>query len=123
MNQFREWEKEYKKPVFLTKDSKPQADTVRFLKFLKKEGVDIAQSTVVDLGAGTGRNGNYLATLGATVFGIELSKTATLLAQKRAQEAGLDATYTQGDMGEKLPYKDEQFSVAQIGRASCRERV
>lgn len=112
MNQFKEWEREYQKPLFLTKDDKPQADTVRFLRFLKKEGVNIAESTVVDLGAGTGRNGNYFASLGATVFGIELSKTATLLAQNRAQGGGLNATYTQGDMGEKLPYVDEQFDIA-----------
>ncbi len=112
MNQYKQWENEYKKPVFLTKDEKPQADTVRFMKFLRQIGLDLSETELVDLGCGTGRNGNYFASLGATVSGIELSKTATLLAQKRAQEAGLDTIYIQGDMGQKLPYRDEQFDIA-----------
>lgn len=31
------WEKEYRNPLLVTKNEGPQADTLRFLKFLKKE--------------------------------------------------------------------------------------
>ena len=33
------WEKEYKNPKFLSKKNEPQADVLRFFKFLKKNEV------------------------------------------------------------------------------------
>jgi SAM-dependent methyltransferase len=112
MAQKNEWEREYRNPVFLTKDSKPQKDTIRFAKFLKKNGIDFDESVMVDLGSGTGRNGNYFAEQGTHSYGIELSQTAVDLANKRAGEAMIPCEYIQGDMGVKLPYSDDQFDFA-----------
>jgi len=111
-NQFNQWEREYNNPKFLTKDSKPQSDTVKFAKFLRKNGIDFENSRLVDLGSGTGRNGNFFAEKGCEVFGIELSKTATDIANDRAKQSNLNAVYVQGDMGEKLPYNSEYFDIA-----------
>jgi len=111
-NQYTEWEREYKNPLFLTKDSKPQKDTLRFFKYIKKQGFDITQSSVLDLGSGTGRNTNYIASLGGRAVGIELSKTALALAEKRAKEMHVSSAFIQGDMGEPLPFDDEIFDCA-----------
>jgi SAM-dependent methyltransferase len=104
------WEREYRNPKLVTKKEEPQADTLRFLKFLKKEQrLNIENLIVLDLGCGTGRNANYLAKLGNRVIGIEISNTALALAKSRARESGVLVDYSLGDIGE--PYKIESASV------------
>lgn len=79
------WEREYKNPKLITKNEKPQADTLRFFKFLKKERKIILEGkNILDLGCGTGRNANYLAELGNNVIGIEIAKTALDIAKARS---------------------------------------
>jgi SAM-dependent methyltransferase len=97
------WEREYKKPTFLTKKNEPQQDVVRFVRFLKKEGIDIKTSVVVDLGSGTGRNSNYFASFGAKVYGVEISKTAVAQAEKEAQEKKLRVSYCTQSMADHIP--------------------
>src|SRR5680860_552128 len=93
MVQKKEWEKEYRDSTFVTMHDAPQKFFLRFLKYLKKAGVDIKDLKVLDLGCGTGRNANYLAELGAIVTGIEISDTAVRLAKKRAEEKELKVKY------------------------------
>ena len=84
------WEREYQNPKLVTKDDKPQADVLRFLKFLKKEmKYEVEGRNILDLGCGTGRNSNYLAREGNNVIGIEISKTAIGIAKARAEQARL----------------------------------
>jgi len=104
------WEREYKNPMFVTKNEGPQADTLRFLKFLKKEEkYKMEDKVILDLGCGTGRNANYLAELGNKVIGIEISKIALEIAQARRRELGLSVDYRLGDIGE--PYNIEDNSI------------
>lgn len=104
------WEREYRNPLLVTKNDGPQADTLRFLKFLKKEQkFRVEERTILDLGCGTGRNSNYLADLGNKVIGIEISKTAINLAKVRANDMGIEVDYRLGDIGE--PYKIEDNSI------------
>ncbi len=106
------WDREYKNPKLVTGKSDPQADTLRFLKFLKKEQkFRVEDRNILDLGCGTGRNANYLADLGNKVIGIEISKTALSLAKTRAQEMGINVDYRQGDIGEKYDIEDESIDV------------
>jgi SAM-dependent methyltransferase len=106
------WEREYRNPKLVTKDDKPQADILRFLKFLKKEEKYIVSDKVVlDLGCGTGRNSNYFAKEGNSVIGIEISKTALLLAKERAKELGLVVDYRLGDIGEKYDIDDKSIDI------------
>jgi SAM-dependent methyltransferase len=104
------WEKEYRNPLLVTKNDGPQADTLRFFKYLKKEEkYPIENRTVLDLGCGTGRNANYLADLGNSVIGIEISKTALDIAKKRATDLGISVDYRLGDIG--APYDIADASV------------
>lgn len=106
------WEREYRNPKLVTKDDKPQADILRFLKFLKKEEKYIVNDKVVlDLGCGTGRNSNYFAKEGNSVIGMEISKTALFLAKERAKELGLTVDYRMGDIGEKYDIEDRSIDV------------
>lgn len=104
------WEREYKNPGFVTKKDGPQADTLRFFKWLKKDQKFILENkNVLDLGCGTGRNSNYLAERDNTVTGIEISKTAITLAQERALEMDLKVNYILGDIGTN--YKIDNASI------------
>lgn len=106
------WDKEYMSPKLVTKDDKPQADTLRFLKFLKKEQkYKIENKAILDLGCGTGRNSNYLAKEGNHVVGIDISKTALSMARERGRELDLDVDYRLGDIGEDYEMKDDSVDV------------
>ncbi len=112
MPQGAAWEREYKNPQFLTKDAEPQIDTKRFLRFLEsKQGLALEGLRVLDLGSGTGRNANYIAKLGNSVEGLEISATAVRLAQERAKALGVDAHFRVADMGVKYPFADQSFEV------------
>jgi SAM-dependent methyltransferase len=107
MHQGNAWEREYKNPKLITKNDGPQADTLRFFKFLKKEEKFLLENkTVLDLGCGTGRNANYLAERGNNVIGIEISQTALELAKSRARELGVNVDYRLGDIGAYSAYTD-----------------
>ena len=106
------WDREYKNPLLVTKNEGPQADTLRFLKFLKKkQKYRIEDKVMLDLGCGTGRNSNYLADLGNKVIGIEISKTALHLAKTRANDMGVNVDYRFGDIGEKYDIPDNSMDV------------
>jgi SAM-dependent methyltransferase len=106
------WDREYNNPLLVTKNDGPQADTLRFLKFLKKEEkYKVEDKVILDLGSGTGRNANYLADLGNKVIGIEISKTAFGIARARASELGLHVDYLLGDIGEEYEMKDNSVDI------------
>lgn len=112
MNQGRAWENEYMNSKLVTKAEGPQADTLRFLKFLKKEQkYKVDGKNILDLGSGTGRNANYLAEEGNSVIGIEVSKTALNIAKERAVDMGLKLDYRLGDIGEHYDIPDESIDV------------
>jgi SAM-dependent methyltransferase len=119
MAQEQVWEREYQNSKLVTKDDKPQSDTLDFLKYLKREkGVNLAGLRALDLGSGTGRNSNYLALEGAVVTGIEISGTALLIAATRARELGLigagvdsNIEYIKGNIGEILQFENEEFDL------------
>ena len=86
MSQELVWDREYRKSKLLTKENKPQTDVVHFVKYLHKQGSDINNSRILDLGSGTGRNSYYFAELGAKVIGFEISQTAIDIANKNLKE-------------------------------------
>ena len=112
MHQGNVWDREYKNPKLVTKNEGPQADTLRFLKFLKKEEkYKVEDKVILDLGCGTGRNANYLAERGNKVIGIEISKTALEIAKSRAYELGLNVDYRLGDIGESYDIEDNSIDL------------
>lgn len=111
-NQGSIWDREYKNPKFVTKNDNPQADTLRFIKFLKKDQkYKLEDKVILDLGCGTGRNANYLADLGNKVIGIEISKTALNLSKVRAKDMGVEVDYRQGDIGEKYDIENNSIDL------------
>lgn len=107
------WEKEYRNPTFLTKEMEPQADTVRFFKFLKKEEkFDVFGKELVDLGCGTGRNSLYAYELGAIPHGIDISKTAITHGLEHLKQRDITIDLQVGSIGEKLPYANNFFDIA-----------
>lgn len=111
-NQGNIWDKEYRKPLLVTKNEGPQADTLRFLKFLKKDQkFKVEEKVILDLGCGTGRNSNYLADLGNKVTGFEISKTALNLAKDRALRMGLNVDYRLADIGQSYDIADASIDV------------
>lgn len=107
------WEKEYTNPTFLTKEMDPQADTVRFFKFLKKEEkFDCLGKELVDLGCGTGRNSLYAFELGAVPHGIDISQTAVAHGLEYLKQRDIEMDLKVGSIGETLPYDDNFFDIA-----------
>lgn len=111
MSQEKIWDREYSDPVFLTKKNEPQSDVLKFVKFLKKEKIDIENYKILDLGSGTGRNSFYFAKLGADVSGIEISKTAIDLAIKQAEDKDLHIKYIKQNIGDLLPFEPNSFDL------------
>lgn len=113
MDQQTAWEKEYKNPSFLTKGMEPQADTVRFFKFLKKEEKFSCEGKrLIDLGCGTGRNSFYAADFGLEAVGLDISKTAIAEGLEYAKTVGVPVDLKVGSIGEKLNHEDGSFDVA-----------
>ena len=111
-NQGNAWDREYRNPKLVTGKEEPQADTLRFLKFLKKDQkFRVEDKVVLDLGCGTGRNSNYLAENDNKVIGIEISKTAISLAKSRAKDLNVEVKYILGDIGEKYDVEDMSVDV------------
>ncbi len=112
MNQGNTWDREYRNPKLVTKNDGPNADTLRFLKFLKKDQKFVVEDkSILDLGCGTGRNANYLAEKGNNVIGIEISKTALNLAIARVKDGGVKVDYRLGDIGQKYELEDSSIDI------------
>ncbi len=113
MPQQTTWNNEYKNPKHLLHlSNEPQKGTLKFLKFLRKQKVDVAEQRVIDIGCGNGRNGNELADRGAAVTGMDISPAAIRMATTDARERKLDATYLVHDIGSPWPLDDGAFTLA-----------
>lgn len=106
------WENEYQRLSLLTGKAEPQRDVMRFLKYLKKqEKIEITGLKALDLGSGTGRNTNYLQSLGNECVGMEISETANTMARNRAREDNLDTVFISQSIGDKYPFDDGNFDL------------
>ncbi len=96
----------------MTGDNKPQKDFLNFLKFLKKEEqYKVEDKDILDLGSGTGRNSNYLASLDNDVIGIEISRTALESAKNNAKKENLKVDYRLGDIGAPYDLADDSIDI------------
>jgi 2-polyprenyl-3-methyl-5-hydroxy-6-metoxy-1,4-benzoquinol methylase len=68
------------------------------------------QGSVLDLGAGEGRNALFFAQKGYDVLGVELSSTAIERCTERAKEAGLNFTGKVGNLVE-LDIEAERYAL------------
>jgi SAM-dependent methyltransferase len=70
---------------------RPQQALVR----LASEGA--FTSPVLDAGCGTGENALYLASLGLSVFGVDVAETALAIARNKADERGIEVRFAAAD--------------------------
>ncbi len=107
------WEKEYQNQKLLAPTNKPQKDTLNFFRFLrKKQDVKLEdEPRILDLGSGNGRNANYLASMGATVSGIEISQTALNMAVREARNIEVEVDYKFRSFGNEFPFETGSFDI------------
>ncbi len=112
-NQELAWEREYQNPKLVTKKEEPQADALRFFKFLKKEEkFKLESRRILDLGCGTGRNSNYLAERDNFVIGIDFSRTAINLAISRAKRKNIQVDYRLASISSPYDIEDNSIDLA-----------
>lgn len=106
------WEKEYDQGLLVSKDENPQSYMKRyFRRFRFLSGKEMNEWDVLDLGSGTGRNANYLASQGANVSAIEIAENALDMAKQRAKDLGVEVNYVHQSIGETYPFPDASFDL------------
>jgi SAM-dependent methyltransferase len=70
---------------------------------------NVSRARVLDLGCGAGPYSILFAEQGARVTGLDLSETMISLAQRKAEERGLQIDLKAADIREPLPYGDAEF--------------
>lgn len=106
------WEREYINPTFISKNSKPQEDFLKFLKWVKKNKVrELDEVNILDAGCGTGRNAYYLAKkYDARVEAFDFAKSAISFAEENFFHPHVN--FSVHNMTDKLPYADANFDIA-----------
>lgn len=108
------WDQEYTNPGHLKLSTNESADLAKFTRWLqRRERQDIlsANSSVIDVGCGNGRNLIYLAnTFGMKGYGIDISSAA--VAQARRASADLSISYEVGTAAKTLAVADGSQSLA-----------
>lgn len=115
MPQQKAWEKEYDRKTFVTGNNVPQADCVRFAKWLKKDAeIEVDGLTVIDLGCGIGKNAIYFAERGAKVIAIDIAQNALKIAGVETKAAGLEnnITFYHQSISEKFPVESNSIDIA-----------
>lgn len=109
------WDREYRAQQLLSPSMVPQADVIRFVRWLKKERkrgdepLEFDTLSVLDLGAGTGRNAVYFAEQGARVYGFEFAPHTLAFAKEYCLKQGIAIDYRLHDIG--TPYALEDGSI------------
>lgn len=106
------WEREYRNPQLIQTGDEPRTDLLHYIKYLRKEEhVEVEGLRVLDLGSGTGKHSHYLAEMGNSVTGLEISATAVDMANTRAKERGVVVDYRLADIGKPYPMEDNTFDL------------
>lgn len=92
---------------------KPAKSFTRWVKYLKKQGLDFSSVQVLDLGSGEGKNALYLAGIGAQVECIEIAQNAVRTTKQKIDLAGLcdQVRVQQGSIGEIYDFADNYFDL------------
>ena len=108
------WDQQYASDEYLSRWNR-QAPT-HDLPAMICAGFIQRDSTVLDLGCGTGTDAIYFAKMGLKTIGVDLSRVALEIAAKRAQEAGVEVDWRQASVLD-LPIPDG--SIEFVADAGC----
>lgn len=103
------WEKEYENTN--TQFDVEQPD--RWIFQLEKQGT--ITGNILDAGCGPGRTALYLAKLGYSVVGADISTNAIKRAQQKANDEKINIFFTQADMTKFTDYQDYFNTVIDVG--------
>jgi ubiquinone/menaquinone biosynthesis C-methylase UbiE len=98
------WDDLYKDPKFCLKE--PAEEVVKIVPLLQSRGT----KRVLDLGFGAGRHIIYLAKLGFTMYGTDISKRGEQITRKWLEQEKLQAELVMSDMT-VIPYPDNFFDA------------
>jgi len=113
------WDEEYQESKLLSKNDEPQADVLRFIKWLRKDReLDLEGKIVLDLGCGNGRNLLYFAhQYACSGYGYDFSPEAIRLANEnfklievRPRSQG-KIVFEVRSIGELLPLADKSIDI------------
>ncbi|MGH3552917.1 MAG: SAM-dependent methyltransferase [Mycobacterium sp.] len=79
----------------------------------------LVHGDVLDIGCGLGDNAVYLARQGFNVTGLDISPTALITAERRADEAGVSVTFAVADSTKLDGYTDAFDTVVDSGMFHC----
>lgn len=79
-------------------------------KVLRESGLDLAGRAVLEIGAGTGKNTEWIAAHAASVTALDLSDA--MLTHARARVRGTDVQFIRCDLREPWPVANESVDVA-----------
>ena len=92
---------------------RPQdAETPSLKGFLEWRRVPEPNASVLDSGCGDGLNAVFLASLGYSVTGIDVSAVSLHRAAEYLEERGLQVRFVRGDVRKMPQLRDETFSMA-----------
>jgi len=93
--------------------TKPAKSFTNFVRWVRKQGIDLEQSRWLDLGSGEGKNALYLADRGAHVKCIEIAHNAVVTTQESAKIRGFEGLLdiTEGSIGETYDLSDDSVDV------------
>jgi SAM-dependent methyltransferase len=114
MDNKKAWDNEYKDSQLLSKNDEPQADVLRFIKWLRKDVFyDLEGKVVLDLGCGTGRNLLYCAhQYHCSGYGYDFSAEAIRIANESNQNFNNpNVLFEERSIGEVLPLPDNSVDV------------
>jgi SAM-dependent methyltransferase len=106
------WNREYQAGKHLALSMEPSGDMIDFCRYFERvagEGI-IANSKVLDIGCGNGRNSAYLAeTYGAHGIGFDISIEGIALANKALKNGSFE--FMVRDLHEPLPAEDGSIGL------------
>ncbi|HZA12467.1 class I SAM-dependent methyltransferase [Mycobacterium sp.] len=79
----------------------------------------LVRGDVLDIGCGLGDNAIYLAKQGHAVTGLDISPTALITAERRANDAGVDVKFAVADATRLEGYRDAFDTVIDSGMYHC----
>jgi ubiquinone/menaquinone biosynthesis C-methylase UbiE len=104
-----DWEKAFKTDIHTYWDTgRPTPELVAVMAF---KGLPEPGQTALDIGCGTGRETVFLAKLGYRAIGVDMTKTALEKARRRAEQAGVDVDFREGNVLE-MPVADASVDFA-----------